>query len=171
MTCSVGAKQPNSTSPTLSSTEMSGLADELLVDLEGLDDNDDGHHQSLKRKVDMSDVSSDDGEPDPSNGIEIGSLVLEGGVKPADELDVEDVQRMELRAVEDVSKIAKLEGSKRMADILSVRFVFICLIKLFHIFSGNSKVPGQSFYECSNISACPSQSRILPHRPSQQSLR
>lgn len=100
---------------------MSGLADELLADLEGLDD------QTLPQAtddVDMSDDASDEGEPDSSKAIEIGSLVLEGGVQPADELDVEDVQRMELRAIEDVSKVAKLEGSKRMSDILNVCFSF-----------------------------------------------
>ncbi|EDR12936.1 uncharacterized protein LACBIDRAFT_245937 [Laccaria bicolor S238N-H82] len=69
---------------------MSGLADELLADLDG---------QESQRDV--------------------GSLVLEGGIKPADELDVEDVQQMELGSVEDVTKIAKLYGSKRMNDILT----------------------------------------------------
>jgi U4/U6 small nuclear ribonucleoprotein PRP31 len=48
-------------------------------------------------------------------------MVLEGGVKPADELDAEDVQKMELSGVEDVRKVAKLEGSKRMTDIIKVR--------------------------------------------------
>jgi len=38
----------------------------------------------------------------------------------ADELDADDVQQMELGGVEDVSKIAKLYGSKRMNDILKV---------------------------------------------------
>ncbi|ETW84547.1 hypothetical protein HETIRDRAFT_473222 [Heterobasidion irregulare TC 32-1] len=47
-----------------------------------------------------------------------GGLVLEGGVKPAEELDAEEVQRMELGGIDDVTKVAKLEGSKRMADIL-----------------------------------------------------
>ncbi|KAF8138163.1 hypothetical protein EV363DRAFT_1313300 [Boletus edulis] len=47
-----------------------------------------------------------------------GGLVLEGGVKPAEELDAEDVQQMDLGAIEDVSSIAKLEGSKKMSDIL-----------------------------------------------------
>ena len=46
-------------------------------------------------------------------------------MKPAEELDAEEVQRMELGAVEDVRKVAKLEGGKRMNDILkasSTRF-------------------------------------------------
>ncbi|KAG2124629.1 hypothetical protein DEU56DRAFT_963469, partial [Suillus clintonianus] len=49
---------------------------------------------------------------------ETARLVLEGGIIPADELDAEDVQQMDLGGIEDVSSIAKLEGSKRMADIL-----------------------------------------------------
>ncbi|KDQ29159.1 hypothetical protein PLEOSDRAFT_1055122 [Pleurotus ostreatus PC15] len=68
---------------------MSGLADELLADLDG-----------------------------EQAQTEVGGLVLDGGVKPADELDAEDVQQMELGDIEDVSAIAKLEGSKRMNDII-----------------------------------------------------
>ncbi|TFK76071.1 Nop domain-containing protein [Pluteus cervinus] len=71
---------------------MSALADELLADLDGLSDG--------------------------GGGQEIGSLVLEGGVRPAEELDAEDVQQMELGGIEDIGKITKLQGSKRMNDIL-----------------------------------------------------
>ncbi|KAJ7086731.1 hypothetical protein C8R44DRAFT_36010 [Mycena epipterygia] len=63
----------------------------------------------------MSDEEGGEGE---DGQPEIGGLVLPGGMKPADELDAEDVQQMELSGIEDVSKIAKLDGSKRMADIL-----------------------------------------------------
>jgi len=114
---------------------MSGLADELLADLEGLSaDEEDQPSPSngVKRKAlddPMSDNSEDDDDNDISaqeakgadgKPIQVGGLVLEGGVKPADELDAEDVQRMELGAIQDVTKIAKLEGSKRMNDILMV---------------------------------------------------
>lgn len=108
---------------------MSGLADELLADLEDHSTGEDQLVQSesnaLKRKAvdsdhDMSAEDDDDEQPDGKH-LEVGALVLEGGVKPAEELDAEDVQRMELGAIEDVSKIAKLEGSKRMSDILKVR--------------------------------------------------
>jgi U4/U6 small nuclear ribonucleoprotein PRP31 len=105
---------------------MSGLADELLADLEDLSgdegENEDNVEQdSLKRKADAlsSDEEIEDGGNKESN-IEKAGLVLEGGVKPADELDAEDVQQMDLGAIEDVSNIAKLEGSKRMSDILGV---------------------------------------------------
>jgi U4/U6 small nuclear ribonucleoprotein PRP31 len=116
---------------------MSGLADELLADLEGFSDEGEGIEEEepgpstsnggiqvgTKRKAvegpdeDMSDEeeSGEEGEGEQQVG-----LVLEGGMRPADELDAEDVQQMELRAVEDVSKIAKLYGSKRMNDILRV---------------------------------------------------
>ncbi|KAF9782778.1 Nop domain-containing protein [Thelephora terrestris] len=114
---------------------MSGLADELLADLEGFSDEGEGFEEEdpdpstangavqagTKRKAaersdeDMSDEeeSGEEGEGEQQVG-----LVLEGGMRPADELDAEDVQQMELRGVEDVSKIAKLYGSKRMNDII-----------------------------------------------------
>ncbi|KAJ7937206.1 hypothetical protein B0H13DRAFT_2246478 [Mycena leptocephala] len=115
---------------------MSGLADELLADLDGLSDDGDEYNEEpqnnaegaastsngLKRKAEN--VGSDEEMTDEEGGEgedgqqEIGGLVLPGGMKPADELDAEDVQQMELSGIEDVSKIAKLDGSKRMTDIL-----------------------------------------------------
>lgn len=107
---------------------MSGLADELLADLEGLSDEggedypsgDNGPGPSLlKRKASDAEMSDgNDGAEDETNAQ--GGLVLEGGVKPADELDKDDVQRMELGNVEDVSKVAKLDGSRRMNETLQV---------------------------------------------------
>nr|GAT53995.1 predicted protein [Mycena chlorophos] len=102
------------------------LADELLADLDGSDDGGDVEEQQdnepanpLKRKAE-GELSDDDMEGAAEGEGQEGSvgLVLPGGIKPADELDAEDVQQMELGAVEDVSSIAKLDGSKRMADIL-----------------------------------------------------
>ncbi|KAH6915237.1 U4/U6 small nuclear ribonucleoprotein Prp31 [Coprinopsis sp. MPI-PUGE-AT-0042] len=123
---------------------MSGLADELLADLDGFSGDEEEEEtpspapsssSSLKRKANddgsslANELEDDEGEDEDmnpaeeeleaSNTHEIGSLVLEGGVKPADELDAEDVQAMELGNIEDVRKIAKLEGSKRMTDILA----------------------------------------------------
>jgi U4/U6 small nuclear ribonucleoprotein PRP31 len=119
---------------------MSGLADELLADLDGLSDGGEENQEEqevpnltssssggLKRK--REDLGSDDGMSDNeeqegrADQQDVGSLVLDGGVKPAEELDAEEVQRMELGAIADVSKVAKLEGSKKMVDILKVRFV------------------------------------------------
>jgi len=128
---------------------MSRLADEFIAGLEGHDGGSEYEEEEEperqqearpsstngnKRKAggdpDEEDMSED--EEDEENAekgpdgkrVEVGSLVLEGGVKPADELDAEDVQRMELGAIEDVAKIAKLEGSKRMNEILKVCFIF-----------------------------------------------
>jgi hypothetical protein len=70
-------------------------------------------------------------------------LILEGGVKPAEELDAEEVQRMELGTVDDVRKVARLEGSRRMTEILSVwfpHFSFGFILDPSAI--GNSKIPG-----------------------------
>ncbi|KAI9574979.1 hypothetical protein HD554DRAFT_2051582 [Boletus coccyginus] len=117
---------------------MSGLADELLADLDGLSDNGSADYEEnqdtpapttssapngLKRKAEGDiDMSGDEGEPEEEEDVagegSGGSLVLEGGVRPAEELDAEDVQQMDLGAVEDVDSIAKLEGSKKMSEIL-----------------------------------------------------
>lgn len=120
---------------------MTSLADELLADLEGLsDDGGDYEEQQgpkvtaveptnitrnghLKRKItedaDEDEVShGEEQDEEEEGGKAIGSLVLEGGVRPADELDAEDVQQMELGGIDDVNKIAKLESGKRMNDIL-----------------------------------------------------
>ncbi|CAK5263073.1 unnamed protein product, partial [Mycena citricolor] len=117
------------------SSNMSGLADELLADLDGLSD-DGGEYQEanepeigegsvpsgVKRKAeDEGDLDEDmldvEGE-EAAEGEQAVGLVLPGGVKPADELDAEDVQQMELGNIEDVTKVARLEGTKRMSDIL-----------------------------------------------------
>ena len=113
---------------------MSALADELLADLDGLSEGEDeevkeeeqpeaGPSNGLKRKAPASEDEMSEGEGDEEEGDSkiMGGLVLEGGIKPAEELDAEDVQQMELGGVEDVRKVAKLDGSKRMNDILKVR--------------------------------------------------
>ncbi|KIM68695.1 hypothetical protein SCLCIDRAFT_13475 [Scleroderma citrinum Foug A] len=115
---------------------MSGLAHELLADIEGISGGEEDDYQEdnepkrdntspalkgLKRKLDddadMSDVEEEGVGEEGTDG-QVGGLVLEGGVKPAEELDAEDVQQMDLAGIEDVGSIAKLEDSKRMADIL-----------------------------------------------------
>lgn len=113
---------------------MSSLADELLDDFDGLSGGEEEEAEeeqkpsfklpgapasALKRKheEDEDENMSDD------EGDGKGGLVLEGGVKPAEELDQADVDEMELGAVSDVRNVAKLEGSKRMKDILKVNIV------------------------------------------------
>ena len=115
---------------------MSALADELMADLDGLSDAGDDYNDEeskepesssgLKRKAttDPDDDMSEDGEEGAAG------MVLEGGVKPAEELDAEEVQRMELGAVDDVRKVARLEGSRRMTEILSV-----CSLSFVSLFS------------------------------------
>lgn len=122
--------------PLLLST-MSGLADELLADLEELSDageddypevqnepsaSADGAKSKRKAAADVDMSEEEEGEGEGEDQAQVGSLVLEGGVNPAEELDAEDVQQMELGTVEDVINVAKLHGSKRMADILKVSF-------------------------------------------------
>lgn len=118
---------------------MSSLADELLADLDGLSGEEDNYENDeeqpeaststsagAKRKAPGSDDEMSEGEgggdgAEDGDDKAVGTLVLEGGMKPAEELDAEEVQRMELGGIEDVRKVAKLEGSKRMNDILQVR--------------------------------------------------
>jgi U4/U6 small nuclear ribonucleoprotein PRP31 len=126
--------------PPFLKTIMSGLADELLADLDGLSDDGEEYQEEpgptnvepaasystngLKRKAENTgsddEMSDEEGLEGGEGQPEVGGLVLEGGVKPAEELDAEDVQQMELGNIADVGKIAKLEGSKRMVDILKV---------------------------------------------------
>ena len=119
---------------------MSALADELMADLDGLSDAGDDYNDEelekpesssrLKRKAttDPDDVMFNDGEGVTDGETEgTAGMVLEGGVKPAEELDAEEVQRMELSAVDDVRKVARLEGSRRMSEILSVCFFSVYL--------------------------------------------
>ncbi|KAN0127102.1 Nop domain containing protein [Lactarius tabidus] len=109
---------------------MSALADELMADLDGLSDagddyNDDepeqgGPSSGLKLKASANDgaMSEDDEEENSGEAEGTAGLVLDGGVKPAEELDAEEVQRMELGGVDDVRTVARLEGSRRMSEIL-----------------------------------------------------
>ena len=123
---------------TIISPNMSGLADDLLNDLEGLSDDEQhdeeqemqtveaaGSSKDLKRKADDAgldaDMSDEEGGEGQEESQEDPGFVPTGGVRPAEEFDAEDVQAMELLGVADVTKIAKLEGSKRMNDILKVR--------------------------------------------------
>lgn len=119
---------------------MSGKNDDLLADLDDLGDGDEEYEEEtaagpssngVKRKAeDLEDADMSDLEGGDNDQEEQGGLVLEGGVKPAAELDAEDVKAMELSGVEDVRNIAKLEGSKRMNDILQVRceHLLLCLL-------------------------------------------
>lgn len=175
---------------------MSGLADELLADLDGLSDDEEyqedpvqpastaeapsSNSTNLKRKATNDDLMSDDedeegdGQGAEGDDIEVGGLVLEGGIKPAEELDAEDVQQMELGAVEDVGKIAKLEGSKRMADILKVTPNCLCILaylrRTLSLYPGNRKVRGEPIDGSGYGAPCALEPGVQPHRAGKQPL-
>jgi len=120
---------------------MSGFAEELAADLADLDDEEYEYEEeetvagassaangapsgATKRSQgpegdeDMSDADAD--VTAESNALDAMG-VMAGGVRPAEQLDAEVVERMELGTVGDVSKVAKLYGSKRMREIVNVR--------------------------------------------------
>lgn len=121
---------------------MSSLADELLNDLE--DDSPDEEEQQqveaagpsnpLKRKAsgDVEMEGEDDGEDEDGEDDEgVDPMLAEGGVAPggiapAQELDEEEVERMDMTDVNDVRNVAKLEGSKRMVEVLQVSIHVPC---------------------------------------------
>ncbi len=84
---------------------MSALADELMADLDGLSDTGDDYNDEESK------------EPESSSGLKRKATT------DPDE-DISEVQRMELGAVDDVRKVARLEGSRRMTEILSVCSLF-----------------------------------------------
>jgi U4/U6 small nuclear ribonucleoprotein PRP31 len=147
--------------------------DDDLLDLEGLSDDGgepDQNDTSMppppvppKRKADAMEDDDDelsdiDDEPEDE---EAGGLVLEGGVKPAEELDAEDVQRMELGTVEDVSKVAKLHGSKRMTEILKVCNLLLSFSTQYNIMStGYREVPSEPVLDGIHVVTCARKSRV-----------
>lgn len=163
---------------------MSGLADELLADLDGLSDNGSADYEEnqdapapttsstpngLKRKAEGDiDMSEDEGEAEEEEGVSGEGLVLDGGVNPAEELDAEDVQQMDLGAIEDVGSIAKLEGSKKMSDILKVTPSSLTALVLFLMlhYVGNWEIPSKSKLSRCNVASCPLEPRVHSHRAS-----
>lgn len=144
---------------------MSGLEDELFADLEGLSEGEDDQEEraestqasssaqaGTKRKAADADMDEDEEDDDDENmdteegrskRKEVGSLVLQGGVKPAEELDAAEVEEVDLGSVEDVSKIARLDGSKRMTDVLKVHYATAGTVpRVDCLRTGNPKVSG-----------------------------
>ena len=117
------------------------LADSLLADLDGLSDDEDpsppSHHQASGSKGSMAppplpakvngnkrpaEEDEDlDGDLTMENGLSATGFVPEGGVRPADELDIEEVENTDLTGVEDVGKVARLMTGKKLKEVLSVR--------------------------------------------------
>lgn len=121
------------------------LADALLADLDGLSDDEarspspgsEASSSSMpppnlpdhrKRSAGAMEVDDGEGGEDEDEGddmkLEDGrsavGFVPEGGVRPADELDKEEVEKTDMKGVEDVKKVAKLAGSQKLQDILAV---------------------------------------------------
>ncbi|KAG8832986.1 U4/U6-U5 snRNP complex subunit prp31 [Serendipita sp. 400] len=105
---------------------MTSLADDLAADFAELDEEDQGYGNNDNEGAHERDNHDADGDQEMSDeeeevtgpdGLDEHG-VMPGGIKPAEELDPEAVQRMELGTVADVTKITKLFGSKRMNDII-----------------------------------------------------
>ena len=128
-----------------------GLEEDLLNDLEGDDEygdegeyheetlntGDDSHPTPqaedsmsttapmLKRKKIEPDEDGmeddDEGEDAEVKQEDVEMAIPEGGVRPADELDADDVAQMQLKNIRDVSSVARLAGSKVFREVLQVR--------------------------------------------------
>ncbi|GAA6040887.1 hypothetical protein JCM8097_003172 [Rhodosporidiobolus ruineniae] len=65
----------------------------------------------------MEDAEAAEGD---AADVPVGEMhVPEGGVRPAEELDQEQVDQMDLGAVKEVGKVAKLYGGRTLKDVLS----------------------------------------------------
>ena len=84
-----------------------------------------------KRKASEGDEEGggDDDDDDAMNGDEQMPRVKEeeqevalpeGGIRPAEELDADDVAQMQLKDVKDVSSVARLAGSKHFREVIQV---------------------------------------------------
>lgn len=123
-------------------TDMASLADELMNDLDDL-----GSGSELDDELDAAmagpsgsdgqsgagDAAADaDGDQD-GDGVDAAMAGLadgeahvpEGGVKPAQELDEDAVNAMDMSGVAEVTKVAKLQGGRTMRDVLQVRPGFL----------------------------------------------
>ncbi|WVN86568.1 uncharacterized protein L203_101735 [Cryptococcus depauperatus CBS 7841] len=123
------------------------LADALLADLDGLSDEETplSPEQTRNGPQDMpppplplnkgkrpaSFMQVDDDEPNENDDYEVEEslktengqsalgYVPEGGVRPADELDKNEVEKTDMTTVQDVGKVCKLASSSKLREILS----------------------------------------------------
>ncbi|ORY22575.1 hypothetical protein BCR39DRAFT_551324 [Naematelia encephala] len=110
------------------------LADTLLADLDDLSDDEPDIKPSspgasgsmlppplpakaLGAKRSASELEGDDEDMEKPT-IEPG-FVPDGGVRPADELDQEEVEKTDLKGVADVSSVAKLISGKKLKEVLA----------------------------------------------------
>ena len=110
------------------------LADELLLDLEGdeqveeeeIPQNDAEEAfavPSLPASASISKKRKASEEPEHEDSEMLVDLP-EGGQRPAEELDADAVEEMDLLSTADVSKVAKLFTQKSFQDALTVRLFF-----------------------------------------------
>ncbi|KAK4703767.1 U4/U6 small nuclear ribonucleoprotein PRP31, partial [Phenoliferia sp. Uapishka_3] len=94
------------------------LADELLNDLEN--DSDDDIAQEQQQAGPSNGGAGDGSDEDEAMDDITDEMVLpSGGIRPAEELDPEAVNEMELASVPEVGKVAKLARGKQMRDVLT----------------------------------------------------
>lgn len=109
------------------------LADELLADFE--EEGDFGYENErveeepeaptssnqLKRKRSEQDAADEDGDEEMQAVGDSKTLAVpEGGTKPAEELDADEVQQMNMIKLADVTKVARLTSSPAFQSVLSV---------------------------------------------------
>lgn len=117
------------------------LADELLNDLEE-DFQDEGEAQEMEAALSAPvpefklpglastsngrgkrKASEDPDEDEDADGQQDNTVLVdlpEGGVRPQEELDADQVEEMDLKAIADVNKVAKLSTNKTFQEALEV---------------------------------------------------
>jgi U4/U6 small nuclear ribonucleoprotein PRP31 len=75
----------------------------------------------LAAALDGGNLDEDEDDAMDGEGSGGAGFVPEGGVRPADELDAEDVENTDLTHVEDVNKVSKLVSGKRLREVVEVR--------------------------------------------------
>lgn len=107
------------------------LADFLLADLDGLSDGEADAPQAStssgssmmpppppKRSLADDLDDDDDGDMKMEDGTSAVGFVPEGGVRPADELDQDEVNQTDLADVDDIRKVAKLMSGTKLRDVV-----------------------------------------------------
>jgi U4/U6 small nuclear ribonucleoprotein PRP31 len=126
------------------------LADSLLADLDDLSDDEEQSPQpssstagagpsfgpggpgmmlppplpskAVKRPAEEMEVDEDEEDLVGENGATLG-FVPEGGVRPAVELDADEVEETDMTEVEDVSKVARLMTGTKLPEVLAVSLI------------------------------------------------
>lgn len=106
------------------------LADSLLADLDGLSDGEAEAPQASasngsgmmpppppKRSL-ADDLEDDEGDMKMEDGTDAVGFVPEGGVRPAEELDQDEVNQTDLAAVDDIRKVAKLMSGTKLREVV-----------------------------------------------------